>query len=86
MPEGSLGQKRRFEPLSATSGLPRISDIRQIGPIGPFRANNRNGASPPSIFRPDGSQRVQSNDVTTDDRGLFYLLDRLFGLTILERC
>jgi hypothetical protein len=40
-------------------------------------------------FLPDvaeGSQRVQSNDVTTDDRGLFYLLDRLRGLTILERC
>ena len=35
---------------------------------------------------PEGSQRVQSNDVTTDDRGLFYLLDRLRGLTILERC
>jgi hypothetical protein len=24
--------------------------------------------------------------VTSDDRGLFYLLDRLRGLTILERC
>ena len=35
---------------------------------------------------PEGSQRIQSNDVTTDDRGLFYLLDRLRGLTILERC
>jgi len=35
---------------------------------------------------PEGSERVQSNDVTTDDRGLFYLLDRLRGLTILERC
>lgn len=34
----------------------------------------------------EGSQWVQSNDVTTDDRGLFYLLDRLRGLTILERC
>ena len=35
---------------------------------------------------PEGSQRVQSNDVTTDDRGLFYLLDRLRGFAILERC
>jgi hypothetical protein len=27
------------------------------------------------------------NDVrSTDDRGLFYLLDRLRGLTILDRC
>jgi hypothetical protein len=33
---------------------------------------------------PEGSQRVQSN--TTDHRGLFYLLDRLHGLTILEGC
>jgi hypothetical protein len=38
----------------------------------------RDAARPP--------QRVNNNDVTTDDRGLFYLLDRLRGLTILERC
>ena len=34
---------------------------------------------------PAGSQRVQSNDVTVDDRGLIYLLDRVRGLNILER-
>ena len=34
---------------------------------------------------PDGSERVASNDVTVDDRGLIYLLDRRRGLTILER-
>jgi hypothetical protein len=34
---------------------------------------------------PEGSTRVQSNDVAVDDRGLFYLLDRVRGLTILER-
>jgi hypothetical protein len=34
---------------------------------------------------PEGQDRVQSNDVTVDDRGLIYLLDRLRGLTILER-
>jgi hypothetical protein len=34
---------------------------------------------------PQGSQRVQSNDVTVDDRGLIYLLDRVRGLHILER-
>jgi hypothetical protein len=28
---------------------------------------------------------VQSNDVTVDARGLIYLIDRLRGLTILER-
>jgi hypothetical protein len=39
-----------------------------------------------SLPVPEGSQRVQSNEVTTDDPGLFYLLDRLRGLTILERC
>ena len=32
-----------------------------------------------------GSERVQSNDVTVDDRGLIYLLDRVRGLHILER-
>ena len=32
------------------------------------------------------ARSVQSNDVTTDARGLFCLLDRLRGLTILERC
>ena len=30
---------------------------------------------------PPGSDRVQSNDVTVDDRGLIYLLDRVRGLT-----
>ena len=34
---------------------------------------------------PPGSDRVQSNDVTVDDRGLMYLLDRVRGLHILER-
>lgn len=34
---------------------------------------------------PKGSDRVQSNDVTIDDRGLMYLLDRVRGLHILER-
>jgi hypothetical protein len=28
---------------------------------------------------------VSSNDVTVDDRGLIYLIDRRRGLTILER-
>ena len=34
---------------------------------------------------PAQGPRVQSNDVTTDDRGLIYLLDRVRGLHILER-
>jgi hypothetical protein len=34
---------------------------------------------------PAGSPRVQSNDVTVDERGLIYLLDRVRGLHILER-
>jgi hypothetical protein len=34
---------------------------------------------------PEGSQRVQSNDVFVDNRGLIYLLDRVRGLNILER-
>lgn len=34
---------------------------------------------------PAGSDRVQSNDVTIDERGLIYLLDRIRGLHILER-
>jgi hypothetical protein len=32
-----------------------------------------------------GVPRIQSNDVTVDDRGLIYLLDRVRGLHILER-
>jgi hypothetical protein len=39
-------------------------------------------------FMPDvpaGADRVQSNDVTVDARGLIYLLDRVRGLTIVER-
>jgi len=41
-----------------------------------------------AYFLPDvpaGSERVQSNDVFIDDRGLIYLLDRVRGLHILER-
>jgi hypothetical protein len=34
---------------------------------------------------PEGAERVQSNDVFVDDRGLIYLLDRTRGLHILER-
>jgi hypothetical protein len=34
---------------------------------------------------PEGTDRVSSNDVTVDDRGLIYLLDRRRGLTIVER-
>ncbi len=34
---------------------------------------------------PPASERIQSNDVFVDDRGLIFLLDRLCGLSILER-
>ncbi len=34
---------------------------------------------------PPGAKAVQSNDVTVDERGLIYLLDRVRGLHILER-
>lgn len=34
---------------------------------------------------PEGCDRVSSNDVTIDDRGLIYLIDRQRGLTIVER-
>jgi hypothetical protein len=34
---------------------------------------------------PQGSERVSSNDVTVDERGLIYLIDRLRGVTIVER-
>src|SRR5207237_99143 len=33
---------------------------------------------------PAGEQRVSSNDVTIDDRGLIYLIDRVRGLDIIE--
>ena len=39
-------------------------------------------------YMPDvqfGAKRVCSNDVTVDDRGLIYLLDRIRGCWILER-
>jgi hypothetical protein len=34
---------------------------------------------------PAGTRRVSSNDVFQDDRGLVYLIDRLGGLSIIER-
>lgn len=39
-------------------------------------------------YMPDpakGASRVSSNDITVDDRGLFYLIDRVGGLSIVER-
>ena len=33
---------------------------------------------------PHGSRRVSSNDVTIDDRGIVYLVDRLHGVDIIE--
>jgi hypothetical protein len=50
----------------------------------------KNPHSPREVahFMPDvpaGSERVSSNDLTVDDRGLIYLLDRVRGLTIVER-
>ncbi|WZB60422.1 hypothetical protein WJ970_20650 [Achromobacter xylosoxidans] len=37
-----------------------------------------------SPTRLTGCERASSNDVTTDDRGLLYLLDRQRGLDIIE--
>lgn len=34
---------------------------------------------------PPGCPGVQSDDLTVDDRGLIYLLDRVRGLNTLER-
>jgi hypothetical protein len=34
---------------------------------------------------PAGTDRVSSNDLTVDDRGLIYLIDLRRGLTIVER-
>jgi hypothetical protein len=33
---------------------------------------------------PDRAERVSSNDVTIDDRGLIYLVDRVRGVDIIE--
>ena len=33
---------------------------------------------------PDRGDRVSSNDVTIDDRGLIYLVDRIRGVDIIE--
>jgi hypothetical protein len=49
---------------------------------------NPHGPREVAHFVPDppaGTDRVSSNDVTVDDRGLIYLIDRRRGLTILER-
>lgn len=34
---------------------------------------------------PDGSARLQTNDVCSDDRGLIYITDRVRGMHIVER-
>ena len=33
---------------------------------------------------PEGADRASSNDVTIDDRGLIYLVDRIRGVDIIE--
>jgi hypothetical protein len=33
---------------------------------------------------PEGADRASSNDVTIDDRGLIYLVDRMRGVDIIE--
>ncbi len=50
----------------------------------------KNPHSPREVARflpdvPQGCDRVSSNDVTVDERGLIYLLDRQRGLTIIGR-
>jgi hypothetical protein len=50
----------------------------------------KNPHSPKDVahYVPDpapGQSRASSNDVTVDDAGLIYLLDRVHGVTILER-
>jgi hypothetical protein len=50
--------------------------------------NNPHSLREVASFVPDvpaGCDRVSSNDVTVDDRGLLYLIDRRRGLTIVER-
>jgi hypothetical protein len=80
-PSASLSMQR-YCPKSAKLPFP-LHGLRLIDIADPRRPREV-GHFLPDV--PEGSQRVQSNDVTTDDRGLFYLLDRLRGLTILERC
>jgi len=58
------------------------SGLRLVDVSNP-RAPREVGHFMPDI--PEGSDRVQSNDVTVDDRGLLYLIDRKRGLHILER-
>lgn len=33
---------------------------------------------------PEGAERSSSNDVTIDDRGIVYLIDRIRGVDIIE--
>ena len=42
-------------------------------------------ASAPTSRALPGGGRVSSNDVYADDRGLVYLIDRMRGLSIVER-
>ena len=60
-------------PWRARPGLLDISD--------PFRPREVGCYEPDP---PAGCERASSNDVTTDDRGLLYLLDRQRGLDIIE--
>jgi len=56
--------------------------LRLIDVSDPFRLKEV-GYHVPDV--PAGFERVSSNDVTIDDRGLIYLVDRQRGIDIVER-
>ena len=55
--------------------------LRLVDIADPVRAQ---GGRPFSAGSADGADRASSNDVTIDDRGLIYLVDRIRGVDIIE--
>ena len=56
--------------------------LRLVDIADPFAPRRRSGTF--CRIRPTASDRASSNDVTIDDRGLIYLVDRIRGVDIIE--
>ena len=72
---------RRQPPFAETQQITSSTATPQIDIANPFAPREVGHFLPDA---PAGEQRVSSNDVTIDDRGLIYLIDRARGLDIIE--
>jgi hypothetical protein len=72
-PSAAAGRSSVCQLLASRPDLVDIADPFAPREVGHFLPDS-----------PDRTERVSSNDVTIDDRGLIYLVDRVRGVDIIE--